>query len=219
VGFAGASSNTYTYDWADRLLTWNNGSNTTAYAYDNSGNRTQVGTQTFSYNARNELTSGGGSTYAYTARGTLASVVTGGTTVSTTNDDFGQAITQGGQTYAYDALGRVVTSSGTTARTFAYSGTGNLLAGDGTATYSRGPSGSLIGIHAGTTRVLAWTDRHTDVVGDYTTTGTALAGSRTYNPLGVVVANSNLVGNLGYQSEFTESASGRVNMAARWYNP
>jgi RHS repeat-associated protein len=33
------------------------------------------------------------------------------------------------------------------------------------------------------------------------------------------VASANLAGNLGYQSEFTESSSGRVNMAARWYNP
>ena len=48
---------------------------------------------------------------------------------------------------------------------------------------------------------------------------TGLAGSRAYGPLGTVVANANLVGNLGYQSGFTESSTGRVNMGARWYNP
>ena len=70
---------------------------------------------------------------------TVASVITGSTTVNTTNDAFGQAITQGTQTYTYDALGRVVTDAafGGGSRTFAYTGTGNLLASDGTSTYSR----------------------------------------------------------------------------------
>src|SRR5207248_4099464 len=221
VGFSGASSNTYTYDWADRLLSWNNGVNTSTYAYDASGNRTQSGTQTFAYNARNQLTTGAGSTYAYTARGTLASVITGSTTVTTANDAFGQAITQGTQTYAYDALGRVVTgaTTGGSSRTFAYTGLGNTLAGDGTSTYSRGPSGALVGVKTGASGVLAWTDQHTDLVGQFTPTGTSLTGSRTYGPLGTVVTSSNMAGNLGYQSAFTETTSGRVNMAARWYNP
>ena len=219
TGFAGASTNTYTYDYADRLASWTNGTGTSTYAYDNSGNRTQSGTQTFSYNARNQLTTGAGSTYTYTARDTLASVVTGGTTVTTTNDAYGQTITQGGQTYTYDALGRIVTSSGTTGRTFTYTGTGNTLAGDGTTTYSRDPAGGLVGITTGTTGVLAWTDQHTDLVGQFTPTSSALTGSATYGPLGTVVATAGMVGNLGYQSGFTEPASGRVNMGARWYNP
>src|SRR5262249_42363849 len=199
----------------------NNGANTSNYAYDNSGNRTQSGTQTFAYNERNQLTTGGGSTYSYTARGTLSSVVTGGTTVTTTNDAFGQTITQGTQTYAYDAIGRVITdaTSGGGTRTFAYTGTGNTLAGDGTSTYSRGPGAGLIGVKTGATGVLAWTDLHTDVVGQYTATGTSLAGSTTYGPLGTIVSTSGMAGNLGYQSAFTENSSGRVNMAARWYNP
>jgi hypothetical protein len=33
TGFAGSTSNAYTYDWANRLLTWNNGANTANYAY------------------------------------------------------------------------------------------------------------------------------------------------------------------------------------------
>ncbi|OLB80189.1 MAG: hypothetical protein AUI14_07560 [Actinobacteria bacterium 13_2_20CM_2_71_6] len=221
VGFSGASSNTYTYDWADRLLSWNNGTATSNYAYDNSGNRTQSGTQTFAYNARNQLTTGGGSTYNYTARGTLASVVTGGTTVTTTNDAFGQASTQGTQTYTYDAVGRVVTdaTSGGGTRTFAYTGAANELASDGTSTYSRGPAGGLDAVKTGASGVLAWTDLHTDLVGQFTATGTSLAGSATYGPLGTSVSSSGMTGGLGYQSAFTESSNGRVNMAARWYNP
>jgi large repetitive protein len=221
VGFSGASSNTYTYDWADRLLSWNNGTATSNYAYDNSGNRTQSGTQTFAYNARNELTAGAGSTYNYTARGTLASVVTGGTTVTTTNDAFGQAITQGNQSYAYDGVGRVVTdtTSGGGTRTLSYSGTTNEVAGDGTSTYSRGPGGGLVGVRTGGAGKLAWTDLHTDVVGQFAAAGSSLAGSTTYGPLGTIVASAGMSGNLGYQSGWTETSNGRVNMAARWYNP
>ncbi|GIJ76595.1 YD repeat-containing protein [Micromonospora phaseoli] len=49
TGFAGGSSNTYTYDLADRLTSWNDGTTNVAYAYDDSGNRTQVGARTFSW--------------------------------------------------------------------------------------------------------------------------------------------------------------------------
>ncbi len=226
TGFTGAGSNTYTYDWADRLTSWTTATGSSTYAYDNSGNRTQSGLQTFSYDARNRLTSGAGSTYSYTARGTLAALVTGGSTVTATNDAFGQTITQGSQTqgsqtYTYDALGRVVTdaASGGATRTFTYTGTGNTLAGDGSATYSRDPAGAVIGIKTGTSGVLAWTDQHTDLIGQFTATGNFLTGSTTYGPLGTIVATAGMAGNLGYQSAFTETSSGRVNMAARWYNP
>src|SRR5581483_5658727 len=32
-------------------------------------------------------------------------------------------------------------------------------------------------------------------------------------------ATAGMIGNLGFQSGFTEFNTGRVNMAARWYNP
>ncbi len=221
TGFAGAASNTYTYDFANRLTSWNNGSGTAAYAYDASGNRTQSGSQTFAYNARNQLTTGGGSSYTYTPRGPLATVTTGSTTVTTTNDAFGQTIIQGTQTYSYDALGRVITdaTTGSGSRSFTYTGLGNTVAADGTSTYSRDPGGGLVATKTGISGVLAWTDLHTDVVAQFTATGTTLAGSTTYGPLGTVVASSGATGNLGYQSGWTEQSSGRVNMAARWYNP
>jgi RHS repeat-associated protein len=213
AGFAGAAANTYTYDFANRLTSWAAGGTTTSYGYDNSGNRTQAGSQTLTYNARNEITSSG---YAYTARGTLASA--GGQ--ATTSDAYGQTITAGTQTYAYDALGRMITdaTSGGGTRTFSYTGTGNTLAGDGGSTYGRDPSGALVGVRTGSTGVLAWTDRHTDVVGVFAASGTALAGSAAYDPLGKVLATTSPVGNLGYQSGWTEAATNRVNMAARWYD-
>jgi RHS repeat-associated protein len=211
--FTGSAANTYTYDHANQLTSWNNGSTTVTYGYDGSGNRTQAGAQTFTYDARDRLSSGAGSTYTYTARGTLAGTITGSITVNSTYDAFGQAITQGASTYGYDALGRVVRTG------FSYTGAGNILAADGTAAYTRDPGGGVLGVKTATASVFAWTDQHTDIVGQFTATSTALAGSATYDPLGKPVAGTGLIGDLGFQSGWTDQGTGRVNMAVRWYNP
>ncbi|WP_328618748.1 hypothetical protein OHS18_13120 [Amycolatopsis sp. NBC_00355] len=50
--FQSQAANTYTYDLADRLASWNNGVSTVAYGYDAAGNRTQVGSSTYTYDAR-----------------------------------------------------------------------------------------------------------------------------------------------------------------------
>jgi RHS repeat-associated protein len=223
TGFTGSATNTYTYNARNEVTSWNDGATTTSYAYDPAGNRTQAGSRTFTYNARNELTSDGSSSYTYTARGTLASTTTGGTLTTTHSDAFDQVIAQGTQRYAYDALERVVTdtTTGGDSRTLACTGTGNLVASDDQYTYGRDPTGALVGVHAagGPSGVVAFTDQHDDLVGQFTPTGSLLAGSRTYDPLGTVLAGTDLAGNLGYQSGWTEPATGLVNMAARWYNP
>ncbi|GAB3143529.1 hypothetical protein GCM10027290_19980 [Micromonospora sonneratiae] len=218
TGFAGSASNTYTYDLADRLTSWSTGSTTTVYAYDKSGNRVQVGDRLFSYDERNQLVSDNrGTTYRYTARGTLAATTGGGETLPTATDAFGQIRSQGvggsgAQTYDYDALGRVLRSG------FSYSGAGNDLAGDGTAVYTRDPEADLVGATSGGTKRIAWTDQHDDVVGQLDPTAATMAGSTTYDPLGRVLASNGMIGNLGYQSEWTDRLTGRVNMLTRWYN-
>ncbi|MBS2963234.1 hypothetical protein KGA66_09265 [Actinocrinis puniceicyclus] len=229
TGFAGASSNTYSYDFANRLTSWISGSATTNYAYDASGNRTQVGANVYAYDARDELTGDGVNTYTYTARGTMSSQTSASGVVNYASDAFNQQISVGAQSYGYDASGRVITdtSSGGGTRTLQYSGTGNDVASDGADTYAWDPSGALVGIGAaasggGTTPgsgTLAYTDQHTDVVGDFTATGTALSGSTAYDPLGNVLTSSNRLGSVGYQSAWTDNATGKANMAARWYNP
>jgi RHS repeat-associated protein len=218
TGVTGASTNAYTYDRAGRLTSWNNATTTVGYTYDASGNRTSAGSRSFTYDARNELTSDGVNAFTYTARGTLSSA---GATAST-SDAFNRVITDGTQTYTYDSFDRTLTAPGFT---FAYSGIGNTPASDGVYTYSRGPGGDLVGVGtAGATSgagnaALVLTDQHTDVVGQFTAAGAVLTGSATYNPLGTVTASAGLVGNLGYQSGWTDPVSAKVNMAARWYNP
>ncbi|WP_317793048.1 ricin-type beta-trefoil lectin domain protein [Actinoplanes sichuanensis] len=219
TGFNGASTNTYKYDLADRLTQWDNGVTPVLYAYDKSGNRTQAGTKTFAYDQRNQLTSDSdGTTYQYTARGTLASTMQNGQTVETVNDAFNQVVTQGSKnggrsTYSYDGLGRVIQPNLT------YTGLGNDVAADGSSVYVRDVADQLVGVKSAAGNRYAWTDTHTDVVGEFTATGTVLSGSVSYDPWGKVLAAGGMTGRLGYQQEWTDQTTGKVNMWSRWYDP
>ncbi|MGW3247613.1 LamG-like jellyroll fold domain-containing protein [Streptomyces sp. NPDC001070] len=221
TGVAGAGTSTYTYDWADRLKSWNNGASTVTYGYDASGNRTQAAGDTYTYDARNELTSDGHNSYAYTARGTLRSTTDEQSETSlTVADAFNRVVNSGTVAYTYDGLDRVLTANGgLSQQSFVYTGTGNDLASDGGTTYSRDPGGGLFGINASGVKVLAMTDLHDDLVGQFTDSGSALTGSTTYDPFGKIVAGSGMLGHLGYQSEWTDPDTDQVDMAARWYNP
>ncbi|WP_433797428.1 LamG-like jellyroll fold domain-containing protein [Actinoplanes sp. CA-252034] len=219
TGFGAATvTNTYEYDDANRLTSWNNGNTTIGYTYDKSGNRTGNGSTTYTYDARNRLVSDtNGVAYTYTARGTLATVTGASGAQTTTSDAFDQVISQTygsglRKAYEYDALGRALQAG------FSYTGAGNDLAADATAKYVRDPGNDVVGTATETESRLVWTDLHDDVVGQFTATGSALTGSAVYDPLGAVKSSSGLLGSLGYQSEWTETATGRVNMAARWYN-
>ncbi|MER6302340.1 LamG-like jellyroll fold domain-containing protein [Kitasatospora sp. NPDC001539] len=226
TGVTGASNNTYGYDWANRLTSWNNGTTNTAYAYDASGNRIQAGSNVFTYDARDQLTSDGVHTYTYSARGTMTHDITAAGSTTLASDAYGQQVVAGTQSYTHDAAGRNITdtTSGATTRTFSYSGAGNIVASDGDYTYTYDTGNGLIGLNtAGATSTatgqLAVLDQHNDVVGTFAPTGTALTTSATYDPLGAVTANSGLPGHLGFQSGWTESSTNLVGTASRWYNP
>jgi RHS repeat-associated protein len=232
TGFDGSAANTYTYDEADRLTSWSTGANSITYGYDASGNRNQVGANVYTYDARDELTSDGSTSYTYTARGTLSGQTSTTGTTATTSDAYGQMTSQGTQNYAYDALGRTLTDQGSTSHAFSYSGTDNTIATDGVYTYAYDPTGGLLGVGVAATNgtgavtgttagsgVLALVDQHTDVVGEFAANGTSLTGSATYDPLGNIQAFSNDIGQLAYQSGWTDADTGKVNMASRWYSP
>lgn len=224
TGVSGASANTYTYDWSDRLTSWNNGTSTTQYAYDASGNRIRNGADVYTYDARDELTSDGTHSYDYSARGTMTQESQASGSVAYRTDAFGDQIVAGTQSYTLDALGRNITDTDTTAqstRTFAYSGADNTIASDGDNTYTYDPAGGVIGVKpAGGSGALALTDQHGDVVGTFTSGATSLAGSASYDPLGKVVSPTDTVtGHLGFQSGWTEPGSGDVGTASRWYDP
>jgi RHS repeat-associated protein len=225
TGLAGAGTNTYTYDHANRLTSWTApGGATTAYEWDAAGNRTKAGDKTYTYDERNRLTSGDDTTYTYTPRGTLATQTKNGTTTQLTFDAFDRLIADGDSLYAYDAFDRVTSRiSGTTKQTHHYSGPGNDLAaisagGSVQATYARDPFGALLGLREGTDPATATlSDFHGDLVATHS--ATAITSSTAYDPFGAVTAQTGAKGSLGYQGEYTDPDTGKVNMHARWYQP
>ncbi|MFC8448136.1 LamG-like jellyroll fold domain-containing protein [Kitasatospora sp. NPDC057223] len=211
------TTHTYDYDQAGRLSNWNNGTGATAYGYDGNGNLTADGTATATYNQRNQLVgTTTGANYTYTARGTRATSTSGGTTTQATYDAFDQLAGRSGQSYTYDALGRL---SSTTGHTLTYDTTSATPVSDGTEKYTRTPGGTLsaIGTQAGS--ALALTDRHGDLIGTFTAGSTTLSGSSSYDPWGRPTATTGAGHNLGYQGGWTDSTSGQVSTASRWYDP
>ncbi|MER5645593.1 polymorphic toxin-type HINT domain-containing protein [Streptosporangium sp. NPDC002524] len=226
TGTAGAGTNTYGYDHAGRLTSWTApGGAVTAYEWDDSGNRTKAGNETFVYDERNRLTSGGGVDYTYTPRGTVATETKAGVTRNLTFDAFDRLISDGEASYGYDALGRVTSrTKGADQQRFTYSGLENDIAtvSDGVNTtmakYGRDPFGGLLSLQEGGTAALGvMSDLHGDVVGTFS--GTALVDSVAYDPFGKVTHRSGTARTLGYQGEYTDPDTGKVNMHARWYQP
>ncbi|MDF5756464.1 LamG-like jellyroll fold domain-containing protein [Spongiactinospora sp. TRM90649] len=225
-GTAGAGTNAYTYDKSGRLTSWSApGGATTSYEWDAAGNRTKAGAATFSYDERNRLLSGDGTNYTYTPRGTLATETASGTTRSLTFDAFDRLVADGDATYGYDAMGRLTSRiQGGATENYTYSGLDNDIvsvtdsAGAVQARYGRDPSGNLLGLQEGTDPAVGvMTDQHDDVVATFS--GTTLVDSAAYDPFGEVTAQSGTRRRLGYQSEYTDPATGKVNMLARWYVP
>ncbi len=224
TGLAGAAANTYTYDQAGRLTSWNNGTTNTAYGYDADSNLTTSGSKTYTYDARDEMTGDGTGTYAYTARGTPVSEPgPSGTTLATTFDAYGDQATAGARAYGYDALGRLTgdTLSGS-GYAFSYVGSSGAMASDGSSTYAWDPSGSVLAgtgtVGGGTSGSLALTDIHDNLIGQFTAASTTLPASKAYDPWGNAVAGS-VSGLLGYQSAWSDGATAKDLMGARWYDP
>ncbi|NUS16386.1 MAG: hypothetical protein HOY69_34165 [Streptomyces sp.] len=225
TGAAGAGSETYGYDQAGRLTSWSKGAATTAYGYDDAGNRTSVSaggtTTTATYNARDQLTGTGtdgatSTTYTYSARGTRTAVSGPAGAEHLSSDAFDQLTSDGSASYTHDSLGRMASAG---SNTFGYDGTAPGIVSDGTETYDRDPDGGLTAVSSGAGAALTYTDRHGDLIGTFTPTGTALAGSTAYDPYGATTATGGTQHDLGYQGGWTDAASGRIATASRWYDP
>ncbi len=226
AGTAGAGANTYAYDWSNRLTSWTApDGKKTAYEWDASGNRTKAGAKTYTYDERNRLTSGDGHTYTYTARGTLSEDSSGIVHISKF-DAFDRLINDDAVTYDYDALDRVETRvQGTQTMHHAYDGlTNNLVCvsdanGVKRGLFGRDALGRTLGISDGGGAQLAYSDLHGDLVGTFKADGSTLLDSASYDPFGEVTARAGDAHLLGYQGAYTDLDTGKVNMAARWYQP
>src|SRR6185436_15904527 len=86
--------------------------------------------------------------------------------------------------------------------------------------YGRSPGGSPLGVLEASTSALALSDLHGDVYGLLAAgSGGSLAGTASYSPFGEATYGTGTRSGLGYQGEWTDPTSGRVNMHARWYTP
>jgi len=218
TGTAGAGQNTYGYDKAGRLTSWTSGAGAVAYEWDDSGNRTRAGPKTATFDERNRLLSDGDYTYAYTARGTLKSRTSSGLAEQFSFDAFDRMIVAAGQNYTYDGADRIATRNG--AR-FTYGG-GNDPVSDSQETYARGAGGEVLAVSQGQQARLTIADVHGDVIAvldPAQTDTTKPASSTSYDPFGKVLAKDGDTGNLGFQGDWTDPDTNKVDMGARWYEP
>ncbi len=219
AGGQGAGANTYSYDDAGRLKTWTAGGKTTSYGWDEAGNRTQVDGKTARYDERNRLITDGTSDYSYSARGTLLSKTNGSTTDAMTFDAFDRMVSQEGRGYSYDGADRPVVGNGTTMQ---YSGFSDEVVADGTQIYGRGLGDEIISVAQGAAQRLLLSDARGDVTGGFDPsdgTLTALPDSRSFDPFGKTLASGGMKYGVGYQGDWSDPATGQVNMGARWYDP
>ena len=218
TGTTDAGKNTYEYDWSGRLTSWTGPGGTTPYEWDDSGNRTRAGPKTAAYDERNRLLSDGDYTYAYTARGTLKSRTSSGLAEPYSFDAFDRMTAAEGQTYTYDAFDRVAARSGVA---FTYADTEDEPVGYGSERYARGPSNELLATGQGSTKRFAIADAHGDVVAeiDPAAASTTPAASTAYDPFGAKTASDARTTSTGFQGDWTDPATGQVDMGARWYEP
>ena len=124
-------------------------------------------------------------------------------------------------------LGRLTAdtpTSGGGGYAFSYASSTGTIASDGTSGYAWDPSGGILvgtgAVGGGTGGALALTDIHRNQAGQFTASGTSLAGSKAYDPWGNLTGTSgSITGMLGYQSAWSDPASGKNLMGARWYSP
>ena len=216
AGNAGAGANTYGYDRAGRLVSWTKpDTSEVSYGWDDSGNRTSAGANTFTYDERNRMTSGPDGTYSWSPRGTLASVAGSAGTTTYGFDALGRLVNFNGTTsYAYDGLDRIASSDGAA---FAYSGAALDPAGDGGSLYSRSPDGDLLALSSGANTGIVGRNRHGDVTHLFAASG-VVSSTRTFDPFGDVLASTGYTPGVGFQGDWTDPASGKVWMGARWYD-
>lgn len=168
------------------------------------------------------------------ADGSVTSIDDGYSTRSLTWDAFGQLVADGPVAYDYDALGRLATRNG---EHLAYAG----LAGDPYVAPTahvgqdeqaiRDPSGTLLGTVGTYGTRLALTNVHGDQTGGLLVTGDGTvgqqAGSVLRDPFGVRLAGQGHPAGVGehqssvfgFQGDYTDPATGAVDMGARWYAP
>jgi RHS repeat-associated protein len=221
---------TYEYDVLNRLTEFDPpGEGSTAYGYDQAGNRTKAGSTTYSFNDLNQLTSASdGTSYDYDSAGRLIEVDQGeqATTYAWTPLDELTGVDTGAQVinYAYDALGRqVMRDDGSAIRPSHYGDLSDLpildtdAEGEPTMSYVQGPAG-LVEQRSGEVTTFPLRDAHGDITVLANDEG-EVASRQTYDPWGQQLSGPSLeMGWLGAHERRGEEATELMQMGIRSYD-
>jgi RHS repeat-associated protein len=222
---------TYAYDGLNRLTEFNlPGEGSTAYGYDEAGNRTKAGAATYEYNALNQLTKASdGTTYSYDGAGRMIGKESEAGKTSYEWDLFDHLAKAEGPSetasYAYDGLERLSErKAGGNTQVVHYGDLTDLPTydanGEGktTTSYVQGANG-LVEQRSGESTNYPLADTHGDVTAITGSTGT-VESRQTYDPWGVQISGPSLeMGYLGAQERRADPATGLVQMGARSYSP
>ncbi|GLZ33514.1 hypothetical protein Lesp02_57020 [Lentzea sp. NBRC 105346] len=234
-GNAASNTTAYGYDDAGRLASATlsrNGAvvSTTNYGWDANGNRTSVATTGQStvvsdYDAADRLTgSSDGSAYTYDADGNLTDVAKPGSPATHYDyNGFGELVRSGTGTstvdYSRDAFGRM---SGSGAQQLSYDGVSTTLSqmrGTATTDLVREPNGTpLAEATHGSTSARLWPTIHGDLGMVADASSGTVRQTAVYDAFGKATTTGSAPVPLGFQSMFTDPATGLVDMGARTYD-
>lgn len=222
---------TFSYDALNRITEFNPpGEGSTAYGYDEAGNRTKAGATTYAYNALNQLTSASdGTTYTYDGAGRMTKKENGSKKTSYEWDPFDHLAKAESPTetasYAYDGMERLSErKSGSATQITHYGDLTDLPAydanGEGktTTSYVQGAHG-LAEQRSGEATSYPLADGHGDITAITGPTG-GVESRQEFGPWGEQLSGPSLeMGYLGAWERPADSATGLIQMGARTYDP
>jgi len=221
---------TYAYDALNRLTEFNPpGEGSTAYGYDEAGNRTEAGATTYEYNALNQLTKASdGTTYSYDGAGRMTNKESEAGKTSYEWDLFDHLAQAEGPSetasYAYDGLERLSErKAGGNTQIVHYGDLTDLPTydanGEGktTTSYVQGAHG-LVEQRSGEATSYPLADAHGDLTAITGPTGT-VESRQTYDPWGTQLSGPTLeMGYLGAWERRADPTTSLIQMGARSYS-
>ena len=223
-GFTGKQK--FTYDELNRLTSWTDESNTlTNYAYDEVGNMTQKGAQTFTYNADNQITNAG---YAYDANGNLTRDEQFNYTYDSENHLIKVTKVADNSvvaTYAYDYRGlRISKTVGTVTTYFHYDDKKRLVresnAANATlALYVYNKNDQLVAFEQNGAMYYVHTNHRGDILG-VTDANKVQVATYSYGPWGELLGSTGTVDvPFRYAGYYYDSETGLYYLKSRYYSP
>lgn len=220
-------SESYSYDYLNRLTTTNGPWGTIRYGYDGVGNRLWLyqspTNTTYSYSTYDRLTAGGATTYTYDNNGNVITSLASGTTTRY-NYDFENRVTSASRSsstlgnYTYSPLGmRIMKVESGVTTIYVDSGINTLYEKVGTTVNDYVLLGNMILAKITGASVFYF---HSDLLGStrVVTTGSTTSFSTNYQPFGAQYAPSGTDPVYKYAGKPLDAGTGLYYFAARYYD-